>query len=53
MNKSLVMLGAIVGSTAGGYLPVIFGLSSFSFTALLTGLLGGLGGIWLVIKFLD
>lgn len=51
MNKSLVMFGAVIGSTIGGYVPVAFGLSTFSFVALVTSFIGGLIGIWLVIKF--
>ncbi|MEI8361377.1 MAG: hypothetical protein WCG01_04565 [bacterium] len=51
MSKSLVMMGTIIGSTIGGYVPVYFGLSAFSFTALFASFVGGLFGIWLVIKF--
>ncbi len=39
-----------VGSLIGGYLPVLFGVDSFSFTSLLTSGAGGILGIWLAYK---
>lgn len=41
----------IIGSTLGGYLPVLFGVPSFSITAVVGSLIGGLAGIWLAVKF--
>lgn len=51
MDKKLAMLFMVVGSTIGGYAPVLFGAESFSFTAVLTSMLGGILGIWLALKF--
>jgi len=41
------MLGMVVGSIAGGYLPDLWGGDFFSVTSLLTSTLGGALGIWL------
>jgi hypothetical protein len=53
MNKKLIFLGLIIGSTIGGYLPVIFGLSAFSMTSVICGAIGGILGIWLAFKLLN
>lgn len=48
--KSIVFLGMAVGSLIGGYLPVFFGASVFSYTSLLGNVLGGLLGIYITYK---
>lgn len=50
-NKSLVMLGMIVGSTVGGYVPAFFGAGIFSFWSIVGSLAGGFLGIYLAYKF--
>ncbi len=50
MDKRLVGLGAVIGSTIGGYAPTWFGVSPFSFTSLLGAFVGGVAGIWLMVK---
>ncbi len=40
------MLGMFVGTLIGGYLPVLWGGSAFSFVSILLGALGGIAGIW-------
>jgi hypothetical protein len=45
--KSLIMLFMVIGSTAGGYLPVLLGADGLSFTSLLGSFFGGLIGIWI------
>ncbi len=45
------MVGMVAGSLAGSYVPMIFGVSAFSYTSLLGGFIGGIGGIWLAYKF--
>jgi len=51
MNKKLLLLMATIGGAAGGYIPVLFGdgelLDGWS---ILTGMIGGLFGIWLGVK---
>lgn len=48
--KALVWLGMFVGSAIGSYLPVLWGGSPFSFTSVLLGGIGGIGGIWIGFK---
>jgi hypothetical protein len=52
MDKKLIMLAMIVGSTIGGYLPTFFGVSAFSATSIFAGAIGGILGIWLSYKIL-
>jgi hypothetical protein len=44
--KKIVMTGMIIGSTAGSYLPLLWGDSAFSLSSILFGALGGFAGIW-------
>ena len=46
-RKSMIMLGMIIGSLAGGYAPTLFGASAFSPASWLGGIAGGILGIWL------
>lgn len=51
MNKKVLILIAVVGSTVGSYIPTLLGdndiLSGWS---ILGGLVGGFVGIWLGVK---
>lgn len=49
-SKTIIMTGMTVGSIIGGYIPVLFGAGSFSFTSLIASGIGGLAGIWLAYK---
>jgi len=53
MDKKVVMLGMIFGSTIGGYLPTIFGVGAFSMASIICGGAGGILGIWLSFKILN
>jgi hypothetical protein len=44
------MIGMILGSIAGGYIPVMFGVDLFSFTSIIGNAIGGLIGIWIAYK---
>jgi uncharacterized membrane protein len=46
VEKKFIMLGMIVGSFAGSYIPLIWGGSAFSLSSLFFGAIGGLVGIW-------
>jgi hypothetical protein len=46
MTKKFIMLGMVVGSFAGSYIPLIWGDSAFSMSSLFFGALGGFIGIW-------
>ena len=49
-RKKMIMLGMIVGSVAGGYLPVLFGQDG-PMVSLLGSFIGGIVGIWIGYKF--
>ena len=48
--KQMVWLGAIVGSTIGGFVPELWGAGAFSFSSLLLSAAGGILGIYLAYK---
>jgi hypothetical protein len=49
-RKSLVMLGLLIGSVIGGYVPVLFDQSFFSTWSIIGNTLGGLLGIFIAYK---
>jgi len=49
-RKKMIMLGMVIGSIAGGYLPVLFGLNGLM-VSLLGSIIGGMIGIWIGYKF--
>lgn len=49
-RKTLVYIGMVVGSSIGGYIPVLFGADLLSFSSLFFSLIGGLVGIWIGYK---
>ena len=53
MDKRVIMLGMVVGSTVGGYLPTLFGADIFSLYSILGTLIGGGLGIWLSFKLFN
>lgn len=53
MDKKIVMLGATVGTSLGGYVPTLFGAEPFGGWSILGGLIGGLIGIWVGVKAKD
>jgi hypothetical protein len=50
-RKKMVMMGMVVGSIAGGYLPSLLGAGSGLFLSLLGSGAGGLLGIWVALTF--
>jgi uncharacterized membrane protein YeaQ/YmgE (transglycosylase-associated protein family) len=46
-TKRVVMLGMIIGSTVGSWVPTLWGAGWFSFSSVLGSMVGGLAGIWL------
>lgn len=50
MDKRVVMLGMVFGTTLGGYLPTLFNVDAFSFVSLLGSAVGGVIGIWFAYK---
>jgi len=49
-QKKVIMVGMVVGSFIGGYIPVLFGAGSFSFISLFTSGAGGIVGIWVAYR---
>ncbi len=49
-TKSLVWIGAFVGSTIGGFIPDLWGAGLFSFSSILLSSLGAILGIYLGFK---
>src|SRR2546425_5288491 len=47
VGKSVIGLCAAFGTVVGGYLPVLWGASSFSLASLVFGFAGGVAGVWL------
>jgi uncharacterized membrane protein YeaQ/YmgE (transglycosylase-associated protein family) len=44
-SRKFTMLGMVVGSIGGGYLPTMWGESGVSFAALVCSVVGGILGI--------
>lgn len=49
-SKSIVMIGMIIGSLIGGYIPILFGASFLSYSSLIGNAIGGLVGVWIAFK---
>lgn len=44
--KGLIIIFMIIGSSIGGYLPVLWGGSFLSFSSVILSGIGGVAGIW-------
>jgi hypothetical protein len=53
MGRSTIGLCAMVGLTAGGFVPELWGASSFSLSSLAFGALGGIAGVWFGLRLAD
>lgn len=49
-RKTMIMIGMVVGSTAGSAVPMLWGADWFSLASILFSFLGGVAGIWLAYK---
>ena len=49
-RKSILMIGMVVGSSAGSAVPMLWGAGLFSMWSILFTFLGGIAGIWLAFK---
>jgi hypothetical protein len=47
MGRSVIGLCATFGLFVGGYVPLLWGASSFSLVSIAFGALGGVAGVWL------
>jgi hypothetical protein len=50
MDRRVVWLCVVVGSTIGGLAPQAWGASAFGVASLALGCLGGLAGVWLAVR---
>lgn len=48
-QKKMIILGIVVGSIAGGYMPALFGIDDLMIS-LLGSSIGGILGIWIAFK---
>jgi hypothetical protein len=46
MDRRVMWLFVLVGSTVGGLLPEVWGGSAFGLASLALGCLGGIAGVW-------
>jgi outer membrane lipoprotein SlyB len=53
VGRSVIGLSAFAGMTLGGFLPSLWGASSFSLASVLFGVLGGVTGVVLGAQLAD
>jgi len=51
VDRRIIWLFVLVGSTVGGLLPEVWGASAFGGASLVFSLFGGLAGLWLGVRF--
>ena len=52
-RKTIITMGMIIGSFAGGYVAALFGAEAISFSSFLGSTAGGIFGIWIAFKVSD
>jgi hypothetical protein len=50
MDRRVLWMSVGLGSTVGGFVPMLFGQSSFSAASLLGSVVGCFAGIWLAAR---
>ncbi|MBI4991673.1 MAG: hypothetical protein HZB99_00445 [Candidatus Harrisonbacteria bacterium] len=50
-RKSLIWISMLLGSTIGGFVPILWGGDALSFSSILLSGIGGILGIWFGFKF--
>jgi hypothetical protein len=51
VDRRLLWLCLLAGSTAGGFLPMLFGQSSLGVASLLGSAAGAAAGVWAAMRF--
>lgn len=49
-TKAIIWIAMFIGSAIGGYIPVLWGASLFSYSSLLFNGIGGIAGVLLGVK---
>ena len=49
-SKTPVLIGTLVGSAIGGFIPSLWGASAFSFSSIIFGSIGAIIGIYIGFK---
>lgn len=52
-SKQLIWLGMFIGSTAGGFVPLLWGGSALSLSSVFLSAAGGILGIWAGYRISD
>jgi uncharacterized membrane protein YeaQ/YmgE (transglycosylase-associated protein family) len=52
-GRSAIGFGGFVGMTVGGFVPELWGASSFGLSSFLFGIVGAVAGIWLCARLAD
>ncbi len=50
MDKKVIMLGMLVGSAVGSFVPLLWGGNLLSFSSIIFTVIGGIFGIWSAYK---
>ena len=53
MGRSVIGLCATAGMTVGGFVPVVWGASSFSLSSVLFSVVGAVAGVWFGARLAD
>jgi len=53
MERSAIWLLALLGTTAGGFMPELWGAGMFSLSSVLFSALGGIAGVWFGVRLGD
>lgn len=49
-SKRITFIFMTIGATLGGYVPLLWGESYFSFSSILLSALGAIAGIWVAFR---
>ncbi len=50
MSKKPIWFGMVIGSTVGGFVPMLWHAGMFSLSAIILSTIGGLLGIWVAFR---
>jgi hypothetical protein len=53
MGRSVIGLCAMAGMTVGGFVPAVWGASSFGLSSLLFSVAGAVAGVWFGARLAD